>query len=67
MPLIHQALLVSNTARAALQLGYRVQLAQGARSSWPSQGRGAAGATLASTDQLHARLATSPPRLGARP
>lgn len=60
---------VSNTARSALQLGYGVQLAQDAHSTWPSQGRSAAeireevnaslaqaGAGLASTADLVARL-----------
>lgn len=56
---------VSNTTRSALQLGYRVTVAQDAHSTWPSEGRGAdeirhqanadlaqAGAELASTETL---------------
>ncbi len=60
---------VSNTARSALQLGYRVLLAQDAHSTWPCEDLSAAeiraqvdarlaeaGATLASTEQLAAQL-----------
>jgi nicotinamidase-related amidase len=60
---------VSNTARSALLLGYRVLLAQDAHSTWPSEGLSAAemraqvdarlaeaGAALGSTDELAARL-----------
>lgn len=56
---------VSNTTRAALQLGYAVQVAEDGHSTWPSSGRSAAeiaadanaqlaqaGATLASTQIL---------------
>jgi len=56
---------VSNTTRSALQLGYRVTVAQDAHSTWPSQGRSAAeiraevdaglalaGAELATTEAL---------------
>ena len=61
---------VSNTARSALALGYRVQIAQDAHSTWPSGGRSAAairdevnstlaaaGAVLASTADLSTHAA----------
>ncbi|MGM9488587.1 cysteine hydrolase family protein [Ideonella sp. YS5] len=60
---------VSNTARSALALGYRVQVASDGHGTWPSDGRSAdeisaevnrqlaeAGAELAGTDVLAARL-----------
>jgi nicotinamidase-related amidase len=60
---------VSNTTRSALQLGYRVTLAQDGHGTWPWDGRSAAeiraevdirlaeaGAALASTEQLTTAL-----------
>lgn len=44
---------VSNTTRSALQLGYRVTVAQDAHSTWPSDGRSAAEIR----DEVNANLA----------
>jgi len=52
---------VGNTTRAALQLGYRVRLAQDAHSTWPSRGRSAA----AIGEEVNAGLARAGAELAA--